>query len=61
MANPVRILAGKGGEFLAVREINLKRHLVVVYREVDGDGFIITAFVISRVNSLNRRVQVWPR
>jgi hypothetical protein len=61
VANPVRILAGKGGEFLAVREIGPGKYLVVVYREVDRDGFVITAFVTSRVNSLNRRVQLWPR
>lgn len=61
VANPARIVAGKGGELLAVREIDPGKLLVVVYRENDGDGFIITAFITSRVNSLNRRVQVWPR
>lgn len=61
VANPARILGGKAGELLAVREIESGRHLVVVYREIDEDGFIITAFVTSRVNSLNRRVQLWPK
>jgi hypothetical protein len=61
VANPVRILAGKGGELLAVREIGPGRYLVVAYREIEADGFIITAFVTSRMNSLNRRVQLWPR
>jgi hypothetical protein len=61
VANPLRVLAGKGGELLAVREINPGRHLVVAYREVDEDGFIITAFVTSKLNSLNRRVRIWPR
>jgi hypothetical protein len=60
VANPLRVLLGKGGELLAEREIDPGRHLVVVYRESEGDGFIITAFVTSKVNSLNRRVQVWP-
>ena len=61
VAHPIRILPGKAGGFLAVQEINRKRYIVVVYREVDGDGFVITAFLTSRVNSLNRRVQVWPK
>jgi hypothetical protein len=61
VTSPARILAGKGGEFMAVREISPGRYLVVPYREVGADGFIITAFITSRVNSLNRRVQLWPR
>jgi hypothetical protein len=61
VANPDRVLSGKEGEFLAVREITPGRHLVVVYREAEGDGFIITAFVTSKTKSLDRRVQVWPR
>jgi hypothetical protein len=61
VANPVRILAGKGGESLAVREISPGRYLVVAYREIEADGFIITAFVTSRMNSLNRRIRLWPR
>ena len=60
IANPVRILAGGMGEFLAVREISQLRHLVVVYRELENDGFIITAFVTSKAKSLNRRTQLWP-
>ena len=48
VANPGRILAGKFGELLAVREIFRKKHLVVVYREQKNDGFIITAFMTSK-------------
>ena len=61
VANPDRIVAGKGGEFLALREITPGRNLVVVYRETGIDGFIITGFLTSNTKSLDRRVQVWPR
>ena len=60
VANPSRVLAGGEGELLAVREISSKKHLVVVYRESGSDGFIITAFLTSKIKSHNRRTQLWP-
>ncbi len=61
IADPSRILAGREEELLAVQEISIGKHLVVVYREFDNDGFIITAFLTSRVKSFNRRTQLWPK
>ena len=58
--NPERVLTGGAGELLAVREISSGKHLVVVYRELQEDGFIITAFLTSKTISLNRRKQLWP-
>jgi hypothetical protein len=60
VASPDRVLAGGMGELLAVREVNPGKWLVVVYKEQDADGFIITAFLTRRAASLNRRQQVWP-
>ena len=60
VANPSRVLAGGKGELLAVREISGDEHLVVVYRELENDGFIITAFLTSKIKALNRRTQLWP-
>ena len=57
---PERILAGEEGELLAVREQEVGKYLVVVYRELEGDGFIITAFITRRAASLDRRKQLWP-
>jgi hypothetical protein len=53
-------LASLREELLAVREIEPGKHLVVVYRELTDDGFIITAFVTRRMRSLARREQRWP-
>jgi len=61
VANPSRILAGYKDELLAVREVSPGKHLVVVYREMGSDGFIVTAFLTTRSKSLDRRVQVWPK
>ena len=60
VANPLRILVGGAEELLALREISLGKYLVVVYREFEKDGFIITAFLTSKTQSINRRKQLWP-
>lgn len=60
ISQPERVLAGGEGELLAVRELEVGKFLVVVYREMDKDGFIITAFITRRVGSLDRRTQLWP-
>lgn len=60
VARPEAVLAGGAGEFLATRELAPGRHLVVVYRELQQDGFIITAFLTSKTHTLNRRTRVWP-
>ena len=36
-------------------------HIAVVYRELNGDGFIITAFFISRFHRLLRREILWQK
>ena len=59
--NPERILSGTASELLALTSLEPGKLLVVVYREVnERDGFVITAFITRRLNSLNRRQQVWP-
>ncbi len=60
ITRPERVLKGNDGEMLAVREIEAGKWLVVVYRELELDGFIITAFLTRRHASLNRRQQIWP-
>jgi hypothetical protein len=55
-----RIFAGGSGELLAVRELELGKFLIVIYREFEDDGFVITAFITSKANPLNRRKQIWP-
>jgi hypothetical protein len=37
------------------------KHLCVVYRELDGDGFVVTAFFVSRYERLLRREVLWQR
>ena len=58
--NPNRIVAGHAGELLAIRVITSGKFLVVVYREKDYDGFVITAFLTTHEGSLDRRKRIWP-
>lgn len=57
---PERIFLGSAGEFIAIREMKIGKHLVVIYREESRDGFIITAFLTSKARSLAKRRQIWP-
>ncbi|MBW2596911.1 MAG: hypothetical protein JRC93_13280 [Deltaproteobacteria bacterium] len=59
--NPSRILAGGEEELLAIQETEKDKFLVVIYSELNNDGFIITAFLTRRIKSLNRRKQIWPK
>ena len=59
VAQPDHIYQAGGGELLAVREIDTGKFLVVVYREINEDGFIITAFLTRRIKSLQRRELIW--
>ena len=57
--NPDRIYQGNLGELIAVREVRKEKFLVVIYRELKRDGFVITAFLTRRIKSLSRRKQIW--
>ena len=37
------------------------KYIAVVYRELNGDGFVITAFFISRFQQLLRRGILWQK
>jgi hypothetical protein len=56
------IYEGGSDELLAVRELEIDKYLIVVYKEVDNeDGFVITAFLTSKIRQLERRTKIWPR
>lgn len=57
---PDRVLAGHLEELMAIRQIQNGNWLVVVYRELNDDGFVITAFLTRRIKQLEPRKAVWP-
>mgnify|MGYP000009146024 CR=1 FL=1 len=59
--HPEQIFAGPLDELLALREVEAGKWLVVVYREFEHDGFIITAFFTRKISSIRRnKRQIWP-
>jgi hypothetical protein len=59
--NPDKILEGNNGELLAVKLLGDNKYLVTIYKEAEEDGFVITAYLTRRINSLNKRKEVWSR
>jgi hypothetical protein len=55
-----RVYAGGRDEFLALREWEPGKWIVVVYRKFGKDGFVITAFLTRRLRGLERRRLIWP-
>lgn len=61
IVQPAKIYQGNDGENLAVKEIEKGKFLIAVYREIETDGFIITAFLTRRLKSLEKRKILWSQ
>ena len=59
--NPDYIFKGKSGEFLTVSKLSMRIYLVVVYKEIKPDGFIITAYDTTDVRWLFKKELIWSR
>ncbi len=57
---PDFIVKGLIDELLAVRKINDK-YLVAVYKELENDGFIITAFITKKADKVLRKGVIWRK
>ena len=59
---PSAVFEGNAGEFLAAREIETGKYIIVTYRELtQEDGFIITAFLTKRWKQMERSKKIWQR
>ncbi len=58
---PEIIYEGKTGENIAVKDIEDGKYIIVIYRELDGDGFVITAFLTKRRKQFERRRRIWEQ
>jgi len=57
--NPEVIYKGREGEFIAVKEIEKSKYIVVIYKETSKeDGFVITSFLTKRKKQLERRPKI---
>ena len=59
--DPDYILRGRAGELLAVLMLSMRRYLVVVYKEVEDDGFIITAYETTDTLWLFKKELIWSK
>ncbi len=59
LASPEKVYKAITGERFAVRENEASKVLIVVYREFESDGFVITAFLTRRMNAFASRELVW--
>ena len=58
---PDTIYAGSRDDLIAVSRqlVGTNKRIVVAYKEINDDGFIITAYVSSKINSLQKRTIIW--
>lgn len=61
VASPDLILMGGNNELLASVYKRPDKILVVVYKENEHDGFIITAFFSSKIEHLLKREILWQK
>lgn len=61
VGNPDLVLKGANNELLASLYKRPDKLLVVVYKEVESDGFIITAFLTSKIDQLLKRKIQWQK
>ncbi|OGE44510.1 hypothetical protein A3B45_05165 [Candidatus Daviesbacteria bacterium RIFCSPLOWO2_01_FULL_39_12] len=59
--NPEYIFKGKGEELLAVFALSKRSYIVVVYKETENDGFIITAYETTDKLWLFKKEIIWNK
>ncbi len=61
VALPDIVVQGSAGELLAVRYESSEKVLVVIYKENETDGFILTAYFTTQVNKILKKTILWQR
>lgn len=65
ISDPDYVVVGKKEELLAIKfyeETNLgPKYLVAIYREMNKKGFVITAFITSKIDKILRRKVLWQK
>jgi hypothetical protein len=56
---PEAIYAGDNEEYIAIRNIKNEKYIIVIYKECDDDGFVITAFFTKRIKQMEKRRRIW--
>ena len=63
VTNPTWVLQGDEDELWAVKLISKRKAFLVIYKESEeqNDGFIITAFITTKIKNLLRRRILWQQ
>jgi hypothetical protein len=63
--DPDALVTGRKVELIALRHYQAtsisEKHVVVVYREIENDGFLITAFMTLASETILRKGVIWQR
>ncbi len=59
--NPDSVLKGSAGELLALSKVSKRRYIVVIYKETQNDGFIITAYETTDTKWLFKKKSIWNK
>jgi len=65
LEDPDIIVSGEKDEIIAIKHYVKtsisEKHAVVIYREKENDGFVITAFMTSKPEKIVKRGIIWKR
>ena len=65
LENPDNIVSGAKDEFIAVRHYIKtsisEKHIVVIYKEEENDGFVITTFMTSKPEKVIKKGVIWKK
>jgi len=65
LESPDAIVEGKKGELIALKyypQTSIsEKHAVIIYKEQEKDGFVITAFMTSKPESIIQKGAIWKK
>jgi hypothetical protein len=65
LSEPDYIIQGWADELISLKHYDMtvisEKHAVVIYKETNDDGFVITAFMTSRPDKIVERGIVWQK
>lgn len=57
--NPEVIIQGDSGGLIAIRSIEMRKFIVVIYKELGKEGFIITAYLTNKIQKFTKKKVLW--
>ena len=65
LEGPDIIVSGEKDDFIAVKHYSKtsisEKHVIVIYKEEEKDGFVITSFMTSKPEKIVKKGVIWKR